>query len=97
VALRRDRGAAEALDLVVARKTTIAGWLMQAQQFYANALNDAAILTRLAAHGLTVEQLEQGQSQVESVAANTVTHRQRKDRKQEATRARDVVIFVTPL
>jgi hypothetical protein len=92
VALRRDRGAAEALDLAAARKRTLAGWLMQAQQFYANALNDAAILTKLAAHGLTTEQLEHGQAQVEAVAASAVTHQQRKDVKQEATRARDAAL-----
>ncbi len=92
VALRDDPGVAQALDLAAARKTTFAGWLMQAQQFYANTLNDAAILIRLAAYGLATEQLEQGQAQVAAVAADVVAQQQRKDVKQEATRARDAAL-----
>lgn len=90
-ALRDDPGAAEALDLGV-RKRSSAGWLAQAQQFYANALNDPAILGKLATFGITREELEQGQSQVEAVVAGAVTHQQRKGVKQETTRARDAAL-----
>ncbi len=90
-ALRDDPGAAQVLDLG-ARKHTSAGWLMQAQQFYANALNDAAILAKLAVFGITREQLELGQSQVDAVAAGIVVHQQHKGVKQETTRARDAAL-----
>src|SRR5215211_89212 len=45
VALRGDRGAAQALDLA-ARKRSKSGWLLQAQQFYTNLLGDAAIVAK---------------------------------------------------
>lgn len=92
VALRDDRGAAQALDLAAARKRSPAGWLMQAQQFYANALNDAAILEKLAGYGLTREQLALGQSQMDTVAASVVARQQRKGVKQETTQARDAAL-----
>jgi hypothetical protein len=91
VALRDDRGAAQTLDLGT-RKRTLAGWLMQAQQFYANALNDAAIQEKLATYGVTREQLELGQSKVIAVATGVVAHQQRKGVKQETMRARNAAL-----
>jgi len=49
VALRGDRGAAQKLDLAKSRKRAQAIWQIQAQQFYANALSDSAIVKRLGA------------------------------------------------
>ncbi len=89
VALREEPGMAKALDVITRRKYTTAGWLAQAKKFYVNALNDAAILARLAAYGITSEELEQGRSQVEAVAAGQVAREQRKGAKQENTRMCD--------
>jgi hypothetical protein len=46
IALRGDRAAAQTLGLAATRKTTQAGWLLQAQQFYTNALADARSCAR---------------------------------------------------
>jgi hypothetical protein len=88
VALRDDRGAALRLDLS-ARKHTQAGWLMQAEQFYTNALGDQAIVAALAAYGVTAEHLGEAQTQMAAVAAAQVTQQQRRALAQETTRARN--------
>jgi hypothetical protein len=90
-ALRDDPGAAQALNLGT-RKRSRAGWLVQAQQFYANALNDVAILEKLAVFGMTRQQLELGQSRVAAVATGVVAYQQRKGVKQESMRARDTAL-----
>ena len=93
VALRDDPGAAQKLDLAAARARIPAGWLMQAQQFYANALSDPAVLAKLAVCGLTGEQLAQGQAHVAAVAASMVAHEQRQETKAATTRARDAALL----
>jgi hypothetical protein len=89
VALRDDRGAMRRLDLSVRRKKTHAGWLIQASQFYTNALADQAIVAALAAYGVTAEHLGEAQTQVAAVAAAQVTQQQRRVLAQESTRDRD--------
>jgi hypothetical protein len=91
VALREDRGAAEKLDLA-ARKYTQAGWLLQAQQFYTNALADEAIVARLARYGATRELLMAAQDLVAAVADGMVAQHGRKAAAQETTRARDTAL-----
>jgi hypothetical protein len=91
VALRAERGPTHKLDLS-ARKRTHAGWLMQAQQFYASATGDDAILSRMAAYGVTREQLAAAQAQVAAVARSIVAQQGRKGVAQETTRARDAAL-----
>lgn len=93
VALRDDSGAAQKLGLTAARGRRPADWLMQAQQFYANALSDPAILAKLAACGLTGEQLAQGQAHMAAVATSLVAHEQRRETKQATTQARDAALL----
>jgi hypothetical protein len=90
VALRGDRGAMRRLDLAARRKQTQAGWLMQAEQFYANAQADQAIVAALASYGVTAQHLGEAQAQVAAVAAAQVAQQQRRALAQESTRARDV-------
>jgi len=92
VALRGDRGAAQKLGLQARRETSQAGWLLQAQQFYANSLADVVILGALAAYNLTQAQLEAGQAQVAAVAAGAVAQQASKGTAQETTRARDAAL-----
>jgi hypothetical protein len=92
VALRGERGAAEKLDLAAPRKQAQAGWLLQAQQFYANALADIAIVNKLTGYGVTQEQLEAGQELVARVAATTVARQQRAGAAKESTRERDAAL-----
>ena len=91
MALRDDRGAAQKLDLA-GRKRTRAGWLLQAQQFYANALTDSAIVEQLAAYGITQERLAEGQRQVAAVAAGNVARRSQQGAARQATATRDAAL-----
>jgi hypothetical protein len=91
VALREDRGAAQKLDLA-ARKRTQAGWLLQARQFYANALGEPAIVGKLAAFGVAREQLEAAEQLVAAVEAVLVARQSKQGQAQEATRARDAAL-----
>ncbi len=88
VALRGDRGAAQKLGLHPPRQTTQAGWLLQAQQFYANALADATIPTALAVYNLTRADLAAAQAQLAAVAAGAVARQSLRSAAQETTRAR---------
>jgi hypothetical protein len=92
VALRGDRGAAEMLGLSVPLPTTEAGWLLQARQFYANALTDTAILSALALYNLTQEQLAAGQAQVAAVVAGAVGRQASRSAAQASTQARDAAL-----
>jgi hypothetical protein len=92
IALKDDRGAQQTLNLASRRKRTFAGWLAQAQQFYANALADRAILDRLAAFGITQSALATGQLHVEAIGTGDAARHQRKGAAQDATRARDAAL-----
>ncbi|HJZ49880.1 MAG TPA: hypothetical protein VKE41_22045 [Roseiflexaceae bacterium] len=92
VALRDDRGAACALDLAAARKRTRAGWLAQAQQFYANLLAAQTLVASLEAYGVTREQLRETQQAVVAVETALVAQQTTKDAAQQATQARDAAM-----
>jgi len=66
-----------------------ATWLAQARQFYANALADPALLSGLAAFGVTQASLEDGAREVEAMAARYAARQQRKGDAQDTTRTRD--------
>jgi len=91
VALRGDRGATQALDLA-GRKRSKSSWLMQAQQFYANLLDDAAIVAKLAGFGLAPAQIAAGQQLVAAVAAGDVAQQSRKSIAQETMKMRDATL-----
>jgi hypothetical protein len=92
VALEGNRGALLALHLVGRRKYTLAGWLMQAQQFYAAALADATIQRKLAEFGLTGIMLKDGMRQIEAVAACYAASRQQRGTAQNATSTRNAAL-----
>lgn len=92
VALEEERGALQKLSLASRRKRAQSGQLAQAQQFYANALADTAILDKLAAFGITRVMLGVGQQQLDAVAQGDAVRRQRQGAAQDATRARDVAL-----
>ena len=89
VALRGDRGAAQTLGVATARKRTQAGWLLQAQQFYANALGNRAIEQKLAAFGTTPAQLADAQRLVAAVVATLTAQQTSKDAAATLTHDRD--------
>jgi hypothetical protein len=92
VALRGDRGAARALGLAQTRKRSNAGWLSQAQQFYANALGDSAIGQRLAAFGATHSQLSAGQQLVAAAATKLVAQQTSREAALALTKQRDAAL-----
>ena len=92
VAFKGQRGTLEALGIAEQRKKRLAPWLAQAQQFYANALADSAIQSRLAAFGITNEMLLAGQRQVDAVSGAASTRGQRRARAKDATRQRDATL-----
>jgi hypothetical protein len=91
IALRNDRDAMKSLDLS-ARKETLAGWVLQAQQFYTNALADDAITAKLARSGVTPEQMRTAQTLVEAVADGIVTQQQYKNTARVSKNARDAAL-----
>ena len=92
VALEDDRGALQALHLIGWRTPTLASWITQAQQFYAAALANSAIQSKLAAFSLTGSMLENGAQQIEAVAARHATRRQQRGAAQNATSVRNVAL-----
>ncbi|HRJ41464.1 MAG TPA: hypothetical protein PL105_06280 [Caldilineaceae bacterium] len=94
IALKQERGAAAKLVLDGPRKRTLAGWLAQARQFYANAQTDAAVLTALAQFGVTPEKLAAGQAQVEGVEGLAAAQKIETGEAQQATQARDAALEV---
>jgi hypothetical protein len=92
VALEGDRGALQALHLIGPRKRTLAGWLAQAQQFYATALADVSIQRRLASFSLSGGMLEDGAHQIEAVAARHAGRSQQRGNAQNATSVRNAAL-----
>ena len=92
VTFKTDRGTLEALGIAEPRKDRLAHWLEQAQQFYANALADSAILSRMAGFGITSEMLLAGQRQVEQVSGAASTRGRQRAIAKDATRQRDAAL-----
>ena len=92
VALRGDRGAAQALGLASRRKKSHADWLAQAQQFYTNALASSAIWQRLAPFGAGLAQLMDAQALVAGVAASLVAQGAAREAAQALTEQRDAAL-----
>ncbi len=89
VVFMEQRGTLHKLGLTSARKRSLTGWLLQAEQFYTNALLDATITSALSTHGVTVQQLEAGKIQIGEVAARKIVRTGHKGTAQAATRSRD--------
>jgi hypothetical protein len=92
IAFRRDGGVATQLGLNGPRRQSLSGWLMQAQQFYGNALGSDALLAGLANFGVTPAKLAAGKAEVDAVAAADLLQEKEKGEAQEATRKRDAAI-----
>lgn len=92
IALKDDRGAYATLGLNGTRKRTLAGWLTQARQFYANALTSETILTALGQFGITQEKLTAGQAQVDEVEALSAAQKKETGEAQQATQIRDAAL-----
>jgi len=89
IGLKGDRGAAESLQLSGDRKTSISGWLKQANVFYANAPESPKVLEALAEYGITKQKLKAAAKLVEDVQAKYNIQLKEKGEAQTATQLRD--------
>lgn len=89
VALQSDYGAYLKLGLAGNRKRTLSGWLVQARQFYSNALADADVMAKLALFGMTQAKLEAAQTLVDAVEAANAAQKKEIGEAQQATADRD--------
>jgi hypothetical protein len=89
VALKSQPGHWTTLDLVGPRKASLSGWLLQARQFYQNALAQPTILAALATYGISAGRLQAGQNLVAAVEAANVDQKRERGEAQEATLKRD--------
>jgi len=92
IAFKDDPGIATKLALKGRRKQNLSGWLLQAKQFYANALSDTDIYEGLAAYGITLAHLQASQAEVQAVEAANNIQEQEKGRAQAATQARNAAV-----
>lgn len=89
VAFKDNVSATSALKMNGDRKKSLSGWLLQAGEFYDQALSRPEILNRLAEYNITAEKLEAGKAEVEAVKAANTAQETEKSEAQEATQLRD--------
>lgn len=92
VALKNQPGLWTTLDLVGPRKPSLSGWLLQARQFYENALAQPIILAALSSYGITAARLQAGRVQVAAVETANVEQNRERGEAQEATFKRDAAL-----
>ncbi len=92
IALRDQRGTMSKLGLRGRRKRAIAGWLVQARQFYGNLLTEEQLLERMSEFGITQAKLEMSQAQVDEVEQAYRVQGQERGAAQDATQARDAAL-----
>lgn len=89
VVFRGNEDAREQLALAGRRARALSGWIVQARQFYTNALGDEEVRTALAGFGITTEALEAGLTLVDTVEAARARQERKKGDAQAATQARN--------
>lgn len=72
-ALQNERTEFIQLGLAGPRKTSLSGWLSQANQFYINVLSNPEICEKLTEYGITKEKLEKGKKQLDTVEVTIVS------------------------
>ena len=92
LALRGDAQAKVALLLNEPKSRKVALRIAQAGVFYTNILNDAALMERVAAYGLTAARLTEGETAVNHLSHLNAAQKKAKSTAQTATRTRDDVL-----
>lgn len=67
LALQNERITFIQLGLPGPRKTSLSGWLSQANQFYINALSNPKTIKKLTEYGITKDKLQAGKKQLDTV------------------------------
>lgn len=89
IAIGKEPGPVNALQLAGTRSRTLSGWLSQAKAFYTNALNDPLILEALGEFMITGAKLKTGQKLVLECEAKYSKQLKEKGEAQDATSIRD--------
>lgn len=89
VAFKGDAGMATKLALNGRRKQSLSGWLLQAKQFYTNALGNSEAMNALGKYGITSGKLEAAQAETQAVEAADLVQEKEKGEAQSATKMRD--------
>ena len=89
LAIVKEPGPVNALELAGARSRTLSGWLIQAKAFYTNALNDPSILEALGKYMITEAKLKIGQKLVLECETKYSKQLKEKGEAQDATGIRD--------
>jgi hypothetical protein len=92
ITFKDDAGIATQLGLSGSRKDSLSGWLMQAQQFYSNLLNNPDLIKRLNEFGITADKLKAGQTELQAVETANLVQTKEKGESQNATKVRDTVV-----
>jgi hypothetical protein len=89
VAFREIVKANKAIFLYGARKRTLSEWLLQAQVFYANILNDSELINALSGYGYSPEKLRRESALIDEVMEKSLEQKRKIGEAQKATEARD--------
>jgi hypothetical protein len=92
IALQEDYAAYLKLGLAGGRKTNLSGWLVQARQFYDNALKDTATMAKLKKFGGTQAKIEAGKALIETVERKKQEKEIESGEAQQATVERDMAV-----
>ena len=92
VAFSEDRDARSALMLDGRRKRPLGAWLRQAHTFYQNALASEDLLAGLARFGITAEDLQAAQAQLDTLETADTRQEKEKGEAQRATQQRDEAV-----
>ena len=92
IALKDHLGLWTTLSLVGKRKQQLAGWLLQARQFYDNALTQPTVMAQFGVYGISAQQLMDGREQINAVEAANVAQKCKRGEAQEATLKRDAAL-----
>lgn len=89
---KNNKGVWQELGLTGKRKDNFSGWLLQANQFYNNALANPEILNKFATVNVTQESLTAGKALVDAAEQANQTQEKEKGEAQNATKTRDAAL-----
>jgi hypothetical protein len=86
---RKDPTKMNTLGLSQGQTFKISDWILQARQFYNNAINDTEIQAKMAEYSVTAERLQASLEEVNKLEEMKITQEKEKGEAQRATQQRD--------
>lgn len=80
------------LMLLVPRERNINGWLIQADTFYSNLIQDAEMINKLEENAITLDNLTASHAKIKEIETASTRHREAKGLSQVASEARDILL-----